>query len=89
MLGKFKDNQSKQGEGGDAEKSNADKSKLEKSKVSAKSANNEEEGKKKKKPERGAPMVARRLRAKQHCQECGQECYMFSNMRFYDCDFII
>lgn len=56
---------------------------------SAKSVKQEEEEKKKKKPERGKPMVARRLRAKQYCHECGQECYMFSNMRFYDCDFVI
>lgn len=34
-------------------------------------------------------MVSRRLRARQYCPECGQECYMFSNMRFYDCDFVI
>lgn len=34
-------------------------------------------------------MVTKRLRAKQYCQECGEECYMFSNMRFYDCDFEI
>lgn len=34
-------------------------------------------------------MVVRRLRAKQLCSECSQEVYMFSNMRFYDCDFYI
>ena len=37
----------------------------------------------------GKSMVVKRLRAMQKCTECGEPCYLFSNMRFWDCDFYI